>query len=246
MEERGKRKGQHHGPDAPVTKERLLSEAEKDMALYGMLTVRTLDAVREAGFRYEGGALLSLEDLSRQGLMRMGKHPEVYRLSFGEAKSRGELGRFHASDREDGYCRLAMDSAICRQLNRGPLRPGFLNRILEEYGFDRVEWILAHTIHENRDSPAVSQENKEWAAAFHVPRNDPVGGSLWLGCVMHCPPAAVETAANMVREARGRQAERAENSRARPRQSIRERLSAGAPLDAENRTLKKVAERDAR
>ncbi len=246
MEETGKRKGRHHGPDAPVTKEKLLSEAEKDMALYGMLTVRTLDTVREAGFRYEGGTLLSLEDLARQGIRHRGKYPEVYRLSLGEAKSRGELDRFHASDMEDRYCRLAMDSAIFMQLNKGHLNPGCLNRILEECGLDRVEWILAHTIQEHRESPEVSQGNKEWAAAFHVPRNDPIGGSLWLGCVLNCPASAVEAAANMVREERGRQAERTENSRERPRQSIRERLAAGVPPAADSSNVRKVAERDAR
>lgn len=246
MEERGKRKGRQREPDAPVTKEKLLSEAEKDMALYGMLTVRTLDAVREAGFRYDGGIMLSLEYLARQGLIRKGKYPEVYRLSHEEARSRGELGRFRASDREDRYCRLAMDSAIFLQLNDGSLNPGCLNRILEEYGLDRAEWILAHSILERRDSPEVSQTNKEWAASFHVPRNGSIGGSLWLGCVLNCPASAVEAAANMVREERIRQTERTENSRERPRQSIRKRLAAGVPLAADSRNERKVAERDAR
>ena len=76
-------------PEEFGTKERLLFLADNDLALYGRLTVDTLNAVRESGFRYEGGNLLSLQELAGEGPKNKGKYPEVYRLSLGEAKSRG-------------------------------------------------------------------------------------------------------------------------------------------------------------
>lgn len=222
--------------------ERLLLQADRDLALYGRLTVDTLDAIREAGFRYEAGRLLSLRELAGQGMKNRGRHPEVYRLSLGEAKSRGELGRFYASERRDSACRLAMDSALLRNCREGVLKPGCLDRVLEEAGFDRVEWILAHTIHQNRDDPHISRRNREWADTFHVPRDDPIGGSMWLSCVMHSPAEAVEAAANVVREKHCREMDR----RKQRKPSIRRQLAADAPMAGGGGTTKRVAERDAR
>lgn len=261
MEETGKRMPRRYGmgedgkvgrawggklPEDFGTKERLLFLADNDLALYGRLTVGTLDAVRESGFRYEDGSLLSLQELAEQGPKDRGEYPEVYRLSLGEAKSRGELDRFHASAYLDSCCRLAMDSAISAGLKRGELGRGCMDHILEEYGPSRVGWILAHTIRENRGDPNISRESREWAEGFHVPRNDPIGGSTWLDCVMGSPMAAVEAAARMVREGHGRQHGRQEGAQARCKPSIREQLAAGAPAAGARRPERKVAEQGER
>ena len=229
-------------PEEFGTKERLLFLADNDLALHGRLTVDTLNAIRESGFRYEDGSLLSLQELAEQGPKNKGKYPEVYRLSLGEAKSSGELERFYDSLFLDSCCRLAMDSVVFFGFKEGALKPGCMDRILEEYGFDRVEWIFAHTIRENRDNPHISQENREWADTFHVPRNDPIGGSVWLDCVMAEPMAAVEQAVDMVREEHGRQKE----SRAQRKPSIRKQLAAGAPAARPPGPGRKVAEHEAR
>lgn len=233
-------------PEEFSTKERLLFLADNDLALYGRLTVDTLNAVRESGFRYEGGSLLPLKELAEQGLKRKGKYPEVYRLSLGEAKSRGELERFYRSLSLDSGCRLALDSVVFLGFREGALKPGCMDRILEEYGFDRVEWILAHTIRENREDPHISQRNREWADAFHVPRNDPIGGSMWLECVMAGPMAAVEQAADMVREEHGRQRDRQKGSQERSKPSIRKQLADSVPLQQPGRRERMVAEHEER
>ena len=54
-------------PEEFGTKELLLFAADNDLALYGRLTVDTLNAVRESGFRYEAGKLLPLQKLAEQG-----------------------------------------------------------------------------------------------------------------------------------------------------------------------------------
>ncbi len=232
-------------PEDFGTKERLLFAADNDLALYGMLTVGTLDAVREAGFRYEGGKLLPLQDLAEQGVRDKGKYPEVYRLSLGEARSRGEMERFHVSESLNSACRLSMDSAVSRHFRGGSLPPGCLDHILKEYGFDRVEWILANTIRQHREDGKISKGNREWAGSFHVPRNDPIGGSAWLACVMNSPAEAVEMAAGMVRREHSLQKE----TRASRKPSIREQLAAGAAgasrADGKS-AAKRVAERDIR
>lgn len=261
MEETGKRMPRRYGmggdgkmgrtwegklPEEFGTKERLLFLADNDLALYGRLTVDTLNAVRESGFRYEDGNLLSLQELAGQQTKSRGKYPEVYRLSLGEAKSRGELERFYDSWHRDSCCRLAMDSAVFLNFKDGSLKSGCLDRILKEEGFDRVEWVLAHTIRENRDDPKISRGNREWADSFHVPRNDPIGGSMWLASVMHCPAEAVEMAASMVREEHSRQRSRQKENRAQHKPSIRKQLAAGVPATESRSPERKVAEHEVR
>ena len=261
MEETGKRMPRRYGmggdgkmgrtwggklPEEFGTKERLLFLADNDLALYGRLTVDTLNAVRESGFRYEGGNLLSLRELAERGMRNRGKYPEVYRLSLGEAKSRGELERFYASHHRDSCCRLAMDSAVDQNFREGALKPGCLDHILKEDGFERVEWVLAHTIRQKRDDPGISQGNREWADSFHVPRNDPIGGSMWLASVMHCPAEAVEMAASMVREEHSRQCSRQKENRAQHKPSIRKQLAAGVPATESQGIERKVAEHEVR
>lgn len=233
-------------PEEFGTKERLLFLADNDLALYGRLTVDTLNAVRESGFRYEGGNLLSLQELAGEGPKNKGKYPEVYRLSLGEAKSRGELERFYASHHRDSCCRLAMDSTVFLYFKDGVLKPGCLDHILEADGFDRVEWVLAHTIRQIRDDPHISQGTREWADTFHVPRNDPIGGSIWLACVMHSPAEAVEMAVDMVREEHSRQRSVQKDSPVRRKPSIRKQLAAGVPAVEPPSQGRKVAEHEVR
>ncbi len=228
------------------TKDWLLFLADNDLAMYGKLTVDTLNAVRESGFRYDGGNLLSLQELAEQGQRNKGKYPEVYRLSLGEAKSRGEMERFHASNYRDSCCRLAMDSAVAQNFREGVLKSGCLDHILKAEGFDRVEWVLAHTIRQKRDDPKISQENREWADAFHVPRNDPIGGSMWRVCVLNSPVEAVEMVADMVREEHSRQCGRQKDNRTRSKPSIRKQLAAGVPVTESHRPERKVAEHEVR
>jgi len=229
-------------PEESGLKEQLLFAADNDLALYGMLTVETLDAVREAGLRYEAGKLLSLEELAGQGVKNRGKYPEVYRLSLGEAKNRGETGRFWDSDSLNSHCRLGMDSTIFFHYKDGVLPQGCLSHILEEYGFDRVEWVLANTIRQHGNSAEISEKNREWAAGFHVPRNDPLGGSTWLSWVMHSPAGAVEQAAAMVQREHAMQKQKS----AGRRPSIREQLAEDVSMARGNSMDKKAAKREAR
>ena len=193
-------------PEETDLRGQLLLTAEKDLAAHGALTVGTLNAVREAGYRYDNGELLSLDELAGQKGSRAAgerggrKYPPVYRLSLGEAKQRGELEQFWKSSSLDSSCQLAINSALLVRIGRNNHVSESLKRILEDYGRDRVEWILAHSIVQKKDDGHISEENRQWAASFHVPRNDPIGGSFWLSCVVDGSAELLEQAVNLVRK----------------------------------------------
>ena len=218
----------------------LLFAAETDMALYGMLTVDTLAVIREAGWRYEDGEPLSLDELAAQaGPGDGGKYPAVYRLSLGEADERGETEQYWASLAQDSACRLSITSALTVDAGKGGTMAGRLERIMGEWGRDRVEWILANSIAQKKDDGQISGENRRWAASFHVPRNDPVGGSLWRSCVADVPAGLLEQAASFVRKERT--PDRKGQDKKGRKASILKQLAGGYPGD--RRPAEHVADR---
>lgn len=187
-------------PEEMDLREQLLFAAETDLAMYGQMTVDTLNAIREAGYRYDNGELLSLDELAAQaGKDDSGKYPPVYRLSLGEAKQRGELEQFWKSSSLDSACKLAVYSALTVPMIGNDTVTRRLKRILEDCGRDRVEWILAHSIVQKKDDGHISAENRQWAASFHVPRSDPIGGGFWRSCVVDVSAELLEKTVNLIR-----------------------------------------------
>lgn len=44
--------------------------------------------------------------------------------------------------------------------------------IIEQYGFNRVNWVLANTVKQNKEDGRFSKENKKWAREYHIPIED--------------------------------------------------------------------------
>ena len=188
-------------PEEMDLREQLLFAAKTDLAMYGTMTVDTLNAIREAGLRYDNGELLSLDKLAAQtGKDDSGKYPPVYRLSLGEASQRDEMEQFWKSSSLDSACKLAIYSALKVPTLGNDSVTQRMERILKDCGRDRVEWILAHSIVQQKDDGHISEENKQWAASFHVPRHDPIGGSFWLSCVVDVSAELLERTVNLVRK----------------------------------------------
>lgn len=246
MDEKGQVRRTWNGrlPEEMGLREQLLFAAETDLAMYGMMTVDTLNAIREAGCRYDSGELLSLDELAAQtGKDSSGKYPAVYRLSLGEAKQRDELEQFWKSSTLDDACKLAIYSALTVTTLGNDSVNRRMKRILEDYGRDRVEWILAHSIVQKKDDGQISEENKQWAASFHVPRNDPIGGSIWLSCVVDVPAELLERTVNLVR--RELAADRREPEGKEQKASILKQLNT-KPAASHRQPGKSVADREVR
>ena len=246
MDEKGQVRRTWNGrlPEEMDLREQLLFAAETDLAMYGMMTVDTLNAIREAGYRYDNGELLSLEGLAAQtGKDGSGKYPAVYRLSLGEAKQRDELEQFRRSSLLDSSCQLAIYSALMVPTVGNDTVSWRMEHILEDCGRDRVEWILAHSIVQKKDDGHISEENKQWAASFHVPRNDPIGGSFWMSCVVDVPADLLEQTVNLVRKELT--VDRREPEGKEQKASILEQLNT-LPVASHRQAGKSVADKEVR
>lgn len=102
-----------------------------------------------------------------------------YPYSLSEARERGELEMFNRSRELDSECADAVCVAInsCRYERSRYNLDGAMYKVLNDYGFERVNRIMAAYIQAHDRDGRFSSANREWARTFpEVPENH---GVLW-------------------------------------------------------------------
>ena len=49
-------------------------------------------------------------------------------------------------------------------------------KVVEKYGYERVNWVLANTINQHHWDGRISDDNKQWAKKFPIPEDEFFGG----------------------------------------------------------------------
>lgn len=110
----------------------------------------------------------------------MSKHKPLYFWSLEEAVRNNERNLWRESYKENCDCARAIEKAINGAYD---YKNAHLNDcaepIIERYGFDRVNWVLANTVQEKMDDGRFSQKNKAWAKQFYIPQDE----ICWHFCV---------------------------------------------------------------
>lgn len=125
----------------------------------------------------------------------MSEHKPLYTHSFSEAMEYGERDQWRDSYRDNCDCARAIERAIASHYHDNRLED-CAQEIIEQYGFDRVNWVLANTLQEKRQDGRFSPDNKNWARDFHIPRDD----VRWHFCV-ESHPGLTDIFVSEVREA---------------------------------------------
>ena len=86
------------------------------------------------------------------------------------------------SHRENCDCARAIERAIADHYHDNLLDDGTKD-VIDRYGFDRVNWVLANTLQEKSHDGRFSQVNKEWSKGFFIPDDD----VRWHYCVESHP-----------------------------------------------------------
>lgn len=93
--------------------------------------------------------------------------PEVYRYSAKYAIEHGELNIWRKSKELNIACRDAIDNAVAENFDGWHLPTNkILTAVINEFGRERVELVLAATIQEKIYDGRFSKSNKEWAAGI--------------------------------------------------------------------------------
>lgn len=107
-------------------------------------------------------------------------YPYLYRDSHGDAVRQHEEDLWEHSFRENVCCARAIEKELkaCGQDN-APVPSDCAARVLEEYGFKRVAFVLAHTIADMDKIPALRQMIEPdvcaWANSLHIPLDPEYG-----------------------------------------------------------------------
>ncbi len=91
--------------------------------------------------------------------------PPIYTQTGAYANEHGELEEYRASKNENIACKEAIEKAISENFDGMNLNHSAVEPVIEEFGEERVAFVLASTIQVKDWDGRFSQSNKDWAAS---------------------------------------------------------------------------------
>ncbi len=98
-------------------------------------------------------------------------HPYLYPYSRAEARRQGKTQMHEDSFRQNVSCARAIEQAIrdhFDESNEG-LKDGCAQSVLEQYGFKRVNFVLANSLKQMGCPHLISEETRQWGLRTYVP-----------------------------------------------------------------------------
>lgn len=102
----------------------------------------------------------------------MAEHSSVYRWSLKDAVHNNELDLWRESHKSNCACARAIEKAITDNYHDNSLNTDAARDIISEYGYNRVQWVLANTVQNHSKDGRFSPANKEWADKYYIPNDD--------------------------------------------------------------------------
>lgn len=93
----------------------------------------------------------------------------VYKNSHAEALELEEEEKWLESHQANIECKQGIEKAIKENFDGMRLEKGVVKSLCDEYGIDRVKFVLATTVSENSDDGRYRPDNKAWADALYIP-----------------------------------------------------------------------------
>ncbi len=101
----------------------------------------------------------------------MAEQVPLYEWSLEDAVRNNERDLWRASYKENCDCARAIERAISENYHDNILED-CVKQIIDRYGFDRVNFVLANTVQQKKEDGRFSEDNKKWARSIHIPRDD--------------------------------------------------------------------------
>lgn len=128
------------------------------------------------------------------------EHP-IYPHSAAYAREHGEIEAYRQSKIENISCRDAIEEVIRRQFDGMHLASDAAKVVLEEYGAERMSYVLANTVRHFSWDNRFSVENRKWAESIPVFEDqDPWGEEKNVDFVVNSHPAVLDGFINLLRE----------------------------------------------
>lgn len=101
----------------------------------------------------------------------MDEHKLLYRWPLEYAILHGEQTLWRESRQENCSCARAIEQSIWHHYHDNRLE-SCAKSVIGQYGFDRVNWVLANTIQQNSHDGRFSAANRQWAQEYYFPKDD--------------------------------------------------------------------------
>lgn len=100
----------------------------------------------------------------------------LYRYPASYAKEHDELPAYRASNNANIACKEAIEAAISSHYYDNRLHPGAVKEVVNQFGYDRIFYVLANTVKLKDWDGRISRDNKDWARTITVFENSNAGG----------------------------------------------------------------------
>ncbi len=141
------------------------------------------------------------------------KEVPIYRNTGEYARDHGELEQLRASNRANVACREAIEEAIRQNFDGMYLQAGAAKPVIQEFGAERVLYVLANTVQRKDRDGRFSRSNKERAQTVTIPADVVMGTDRRIYFVVESHPAVLDGFIHMARaEVKAMQKEAAKES----------------------------------
>lgn len=125
------------------------------------------------------------------------KHIYPLYLQTGEyAHEHYEIIDHRNSRKANIECKLAIEDAILHNFDGMHLSEGIEDKIIEQYGMERVAFVVANTVNEHNWDGRFSRDNKEWAKTVPMSEDENVRSE----CCLTTHPAVLDAFINRIRK----------------------------------------------
>ena len=87
----------------------------------------------------------------------------IYKHSAAYAREHGELPQYHESRKALDSCKAAIEAAISSKWDGWNVSQDAAKNILEQFGSERVAYVLANTVQHRKSDKRFSQKTRDWA-----------------------------------------------------------------------------------
>ena len=130
----------------------------------------------------------------------MNKRIPVYRFSYEFAVESDELAAYMLSVRENARCAEAIERAIQNYYRDNSLRMDGIQAVIEDFGFERVNWVLAYNARRLSHDGRISSGNKAWAQEVSILEDDGADAKWQRSFRILSHPGLINLCINHVRE----------------------------------------------
>lgn len=128
-------------------------------------------------------------------LARLEEEKHVYLQTAKYATEHNEMTAYRNSHKANEDCKHAIDEAVRNNFDGMHLNEGFENGLIDEYGMERVAFIVATTINERGWDGRYSRDNKEWAKTIPMSESEDERRN----CILNVHPAVLDAFVNRIR-----------------------------------------------